>query len=136
MIMIKLSIALAVGCAILLAVASTGRSAQKAENPGLGKIRHIVLLKFKDGASREQVKAVEDAFAGLQAKIPQIRDFEWGTDISPEGLQQGFTHCFLVTFDDEKARDEYLPHPAHKAFVEVLKPVLDKVLVVDYKARR
>lgn len=134
--MIKLTLALIVGSAVLLAVASSGRSAQKAENPNLGKIRHVVLLKFKDSATKEQVKVVEDAFAGLQSQIPQIRDVEWGTDISPEGLQQGFTHCFFVTFDDEKVRDEYLPHPAHKAFVEVLKPVLDKVLVIDYKARR
>jgi hypothetical protein len=134
--MIKLTLALLVGSAILLAVASSGNSAATADKPNLGKIRHVVLLKFKDDATKDQVKAVEDAFAGLEAKIPQIRDFEWGTDISPEGLQQGFTHCFFVTFDDEKARDAYLPHPAHKAFVEVLKPVLDKVLVVDYKARR
>jgi hypothetical protein len=28
----------------------------------------------------------------------------------------------------------YLPHPAHKAFVDVLMPHLDKVLVIDYWA--
>ena len=45
---------------------------------------------------------------------------------------KGFTHCFVVTFADEKGREAYLPHPAHKAFVNVLLPVLDDVLVVDY----
>ena len=29
----------------------------------------------------------------------------------------------------------YLPHPDHKAFVGLLGPVLDKVLVVDYIAK-
>jgi hypothetical protein len=29
-----------------------------------------------------------------------------------------------------------LPHPAHQAFVEVLKPHLDKVLVLDYWSKK
>ncbi len=101
-----------------------------------GKLRHVVLLKFKAEATPQQIKAIEEGFCALPAKTGGVRFFEWGTDVSPENLSDGFTHCFLVTFDDAKARDAYLPHPAHKAFVEVLKPVLDKVLVVDYVAKR
>lgn len=111
------------------------KPAKKAKRPHLGSIRHVVLFQFKDDTSPEQVKKIEDAFRALPAKIPQIADFEWGTNHSPEGLADGFTHCFLVTFKDEKARDAYLPHAAHQAFVEVLKPHLKKVLVVDYTAR-
>ncbi len=40
-----------------------------------------------------------------------------------------------MSFRDAKGREAYLPHPAHKAFVEVLKPHLDKVLVIDYDAK-
>ena len=100
-----------------------------------GKLRHVVLFKFKDGAAPEKIKAVEDAFAALPGKIPQIQAYEWGVDCSVEGKAQGFTHCFLVTFDDAVGREAYLPHPAHKAFVELLKPSLDKVLVIDYVAK-
>ena len=95
-------------------------------------LRHVVLFSFKPGSTPEQIKTVEDAFAALPQKIKQVKAFEWGTNNSPENLNQGFTHCFFVSFASEKDRDEYLPHAAHKAFVEVLKPVLDKVLVVDY----
>ena len=95
-------------------------------------LRHVVLFKFKDGTSAAEIKKVEDAFRGLPSKIKEIRDFEWGTNNSPENLAQGFTHCFLVSFVSEKDREVYLPHPAHQAFVEVLKPILDKVLVIDY----
>jgi len=97
-------------------------------------LRHVVLFKFKDGTPAEKVKEIEDAFRALPGKIDAIKDFEWGTDVSVENLAQGFTHCFFVTFASEKARAEYLPHPDHKAFVEILKPHLDKVLVVDYWA--
>ncbi len=121
-------------CASLAAVGAAVR--QRLENPALGMIRHVVLFKFKDGTSEADVKKITDAFAQLPEKIAEIADFEWGTDNSPEGLAQGFTHCFLVTFKDAKARDAYLPHPAHKAFVDILKPHLDKVLVVDYVAAR
>jgi len=105
-------------------------------NPHLGKVRHVVLFKFKDTAKPQEVKAIEAGFQALAGKIPQVRDLEWGTDMSPEGLAEGFSHCFLVTFDDAKARDAYLPHPAHQAFVAQLKPILDKVLVIDYIAKR
>lgn len=98
-------------------------------------LRHVVLFKFKDDASAANIQKVEDAFRQLKPKISLIKDFEFGKNNSPEKLDQGFTHCFFVTFASEKDRDDYLVHPDHKAFVEVLKPVLDKVLVVDYWAR-
>ncbi len=95
-------------------------------------LRHVVLFKFKDGTTAEQVRQIEQAFCALPGKIDAIRDFEWGTDVSVENRQEGFTHCFVVTFRDETARAEYLPHPAHKEFGQLLGPYLDKVLVIDY----
>jgi len=103
--------------------------------PSRGVVRHVVLFKFKDGASAEQVKAVEEKFRALKSRIPQIQDLEWGTNVSPENHAQGFTHCFFLTFKDAAARDAYLPHPAHKEFGASLGPVLDKVLVVDYVSK-
>ena len=103
--------------------------------PARGVVRHVVLFKFKDGASVEQVKAVEEKFRALKSKIPQIQDLEWGTNVSPENHAQGFSHCFFLTFKDAAARDAYLPHPAHKEFGASLGPVLDKVLVVDYVSK-
>jgi len=97
-------------------------------------LRHVVMFKFKDEASEAEVKTVTDAFADLKNHIPEIKDFEWGTNNSPEGLNEGLTHCFLVTFDSEEGRKVYLPHPKHLEFVEVLKPHLDKVTVIDYWA--
>ncbi len=98
-------------------------------------LRHVVLFKFKDDASEKQVKQVTDAFAALPKKIDAIKDFEWGTDVSVEDKSAGFTHCFVVTFANEKGRAEYLPHPAHEDFKKIVGPVLDKVLVVDYWAK-
>ena len=95
-------------------------------------LRHVVLFKFKDDTTDEQVRQIERAFSTLPNKIQVIHDFEWGTDVSVENLQQGFTHCFVVTFRSRADRAKYLPHPAHKMFGQLLDPHLDKVLVIDY----
>jgi hypothetical protein len=95
-------------------------------------LRHAVFFQFKPSADRETVAEMERAFAALPAKIDAVAAFEWGTNNSPEGHADGFTHCFLVTFPSEEARSTYLPHPAHLAFVQQLKPVLEKVRVLDY----
>jgi len=100
------------------------------------ELRHVVLFKFKDTSSPSDVAKVEDAFRALPKKIKAIKRFEWGTNNSPEKLNQGFTHCFFVTFRSEADRDAYLPNPDHKAFVDVLVPHLDKVLVLDYWAKK
>lgn len=98
------------------------------------KLRHIVMFKFKETSSEKEIANVVKEFQALPGKIPQISDFEFGMNNSPEELNDGFTHCFLVTFDSDEARGAYLPHKAHMAFVDVLKPHLDKVLVLDYWA--
>ncbi|CAN5431225.1 Dabb family protein [soil metagenome] len=97
-------------------------------------LRHVVLFSFKEGSTDAEIKAVTDAFAALPKKISQIKEFDWGTNNSPENLNQGFTHCFLLGFASEADRAIYLPHPDHIAFGNVLKPILDKVLVIDYWA--
>src|SRR3982750_2113665 len=74
-------------------------------------LRHVVLFKFKDGTSAADIKKVEDAFRALPSKIKEIKAFEWGTNNSPENANQGFTHCFFVSFVSEKDRAVYLPHP-------------------------
>ncbi len=99
-------------------------------------LRHVVLFKFKDESSAEDVQNVVDAFMALPEKIDAIKAIEYGTNNSPEGLDQGFTHCFLLTFASEKDRDDYLPHPDHKVFGSIVGPHLDQVLVVDYWAKK
>ena len=125
----KISACLFIVTTIIL-MSSSFAQAQKKSSAKV--LRHVVLFKFQDSAKPEDIKKVEDAFIALKGKIKLIKDFEWGTNTSPEGLNQGLTHCFLASFASDKDRDDYLVHPDHQAFVEVLKPHLDKVTVIDY----
>ncbi len=102
---------------------------------GQKQLRHVVMFKFKDSTSTADIQKVEAAFRALPSKIKEIKSFEWGTNNSPEGLNNEFTHCFFLTFASEADRAVYLPHPDHKAFGAVLTPHLDKVMVLDYWAK-
>jgi hypothetical protein len=112
----------------LLSIAMLTASALAADGP----IRHVVHFKFKKEATPEQIQKVTDEFAALKKKIDVVELLEWGTNVSPEGLDKGFTHCWIVSFKTAKDRDAYLVHPAHKAFVAVLKPILEEPFVVDF----
>ena len=101
-------------------------------NDSAEPIRHVVCFKFKKEAETEEIQKVEKAFSSLKDKIDGILSLEWGKNNSPEGLNKEFTHCFIVTFENAKAREVYLPHPDHKAFVAILKPILDDVFVIDF----
>ena len=105
-----------------------------ADAPKEGKkmLYHVVAIKFKHDAKPEQIKAVETAFAELKTKIPGITSLNWGTNVSPEQKNKGFSHCFVLTFATEKDRDAYLPHPEHKAFGKVLGPIVGDVMVIDF----
>jgi hypothetical protein len=97
-------------------------------------VRHVVVFKYKSGATEDQIRQVTDAFRDLKKKIPGIVSFERGVNNSPEGKNLGFTHVYLLTFEDANARDAYLPHPEHKKFGELLGKlgVLENVFVVDF----
>jgi hypothetical protein len=99
-------------------------------------LRHVVLFKFKESATKSQIRNVVDAFAALPKQIDAISDFEMGTDVSVENKSKGFTHGFVVTFRNAQGRKEYLPHSAHKAFVKIVGSILDDVLVFDYYTER
>jgi hypothetical protein len=101
-------------------------------------VRHIVVFKYKPEATPQQIQQVTDAFRALRKKIPGITGFEDGVNNSPEGKNLGFTHVYMLTFEDAAARDAYLPHPEHAAFGHLLGKlgIVADAFVVDYAASR
>jgi hypothetical protein len=118
------------------AITSLALSAVAAQAPDtLGTVNHVVAFKFKSTATPAQIKEVEVAFRALQTKVPQIVSLKWGTNSSPEKLNKGFTHSWVLTFKTDKDRDDYLVHPDHQAFGKLVGPLLDDVFVIDFTAR-
>lgn len=100
------------------------------------ELRHVVLFGWKSNANKDSIENAIKAFGELPKEIKTIKSYEWGVNNSPEKLNQGLTHCFVLTFLSEKDRDDYLVHPTHIAFTKLLPNILDKVTVVDYWIRK
>ena len=77
--------------------------------------------------------ALKDRCVKPDTKQPYIQSFVGGKDNSPEGMQQGLTHIFIVEFASAEDRNYYVDtDPAHRAFVEKHAPSLAKAQVVDF----
>lgn len=99
----------------------------------MAKLDHIVLIKFKEGTTPEQADQIFDEFLDISETIPGIENFVSGPNTSPEGLNQGFTHAFVMTFENSMARDTYLLHPEHKRVNALAGVIFESVLVVDFE---
>ena len=96
-----------------------------------GNVQHLVFFKYNDDVTAEMIAEVSTRFAALPDKIPGLIGFAAGENLNP-GRALDFDYGFIVTFADAAARETYLPHPDHKAFVDFITPLLADVLVVDY----
>ncbi len=94
-------------------------------------LRHVVLLRWRDDATDEQVAAVADGLAALPAAIDTIRAYRIGPDA---GINDGNLHYAVVAdFDDEAGYLVYRDHPAHQALIaERIAPILAERAAVQY----
>jgi hypothetical protein len=101
----------------------------------MSTVKHLALVKFKPGTGDPRITECFEAIGRLRQTISGILDYSWGPNNSPENLNQGFTHGFVMTFTDAAARDAYLPHPAHEQVKQLVLPHVESVLVFDYEVR-
>ena len=97
--------------------------------------RHIVLVKVKSGTPEADVQRALDALGALKEQIPGMTSFSAGPNTSPEGRTLGFTHGFVMDFENAAARDAYLPDPRHQQAAQGLRDIREPdngVLVFDF----
>tara|TARA_A100000164_G_C21863395_1_gene751291 strand:- start:882 stop:1313 length:432 start_codon:yes stop_codon:yes gene_type:complete len=93
---------------------------------------HLVLIKFKDETSTINLQKITDAAYDLQ-RIPRVENLNYGNNVSPEGLNKGYSHSLTMKFTNSKDRDSiYLPHPIHRNFVKLFLQHTESVLVYDF----
>jgi hypothetical protein len=96
------------------------------------KVKHYGVFQFKEGVTDEEVQECFSRMHGMVGSIPGLLDFNYGPYDSAEGMNDGFTHGFIMTFDSPQSRDEYLPHDHHEQVKEFVVPKLDRVVVFDF----
>ncbi len=96
------------------------------------EVKHFAILKFNADVTDAQIDDCFAALRGMVGQIPGLQEVIGGPYDSPEGMNDGFTHGFIMTFDSPEARDTYLPHPIHEEVKAQIIPLLEKVVVFDF----
>lgn len=92
-------------------------------------IRHVVVFEWKDGTTAERVAQFAADLAALPGKIPEIRDYRFGSDA---GITDGNADFALVAdFDDDEGYRAYATHPDHLPVIERVKPIIGRRLAVQ-----
>jgi hypothetical protein len=95
-------------------------------------IRHYGVFQFKPEITPEQIDECFREMMGMVGQIPGLLSMEHGPYQSSEGLNDGYTHGFLMTFDNAQSRDAYLPHPEHERVRQIVAPRLERLVVFDF----
>ena len=98
-------------------------------------IRHIVLTKFKPDVSEDTIKGIYDGLSALAKKLPGAANFTGGRSESPEQIERGYMHGFVIDFDSWDALQTYADDEDHKALggqlVANAVGGIDGILVLD-----
>ncbi|WP_420334229.1 Dabb family protein [Roseibium sp.] len=78
-------------------------------------IRHIVLIKFKPEVSEDTIRGFFQELREIREQVSGILDITSGRSESPEQIERGYMHGFVVDFEDWDALERYQTHPDHKA---------------------
>ena len=98
-------------------------------------IRHIVLVKFQPTVSEDTISGLFQELTAIREQVSGILDITSGRSESPEKIERGYMHGFVVDFEDWDALERYQTHPDHKALggklVANAVGGLDGILVLD-----
>jgi len=96
-------------------------------------VRHYGMFQFHPEITPVQIDECFSEMRGMVGKIPGLLSMEHGPYESSEGLNDGFTHGFVMTFSSPEERDAYLPHEEHERVKTVVVPRLARVIVFDFE---
>ena len=98
-------------------------------------IRHIVLTKFKPGTTEDKIAEIYAGLSALSEQLPGARNFTGGRSESPEQIERGYMHGFVIDFDSWDALQTYADNPEHQALGSQLVANsvggVDGILVLD-----
>lgn len=98
-------------------------------------IRHIVLTKFKPETAEATIADIYSGLSTLTEALPGASNFVGGRSESPEKIERGYMHGFVIDFEDWDALGVYSDNEKHKALgarlVENAVNGIDGMLVLD-----
>ncbi|KAF4354303.1 hypothetical protein G4B88_007432 [Cannabis sativa] len=79
-----------------------------------GVVKHVFILKMKEGLSDDQIEQMNKDYANLVNLVPSMKALQWGKlEVNNKLGNGGYTHIFESTFESMEGVAEYADHPAH-----------------------
>jgi hypothetical protein len=98
-------------------------------------IRHIVLTKFKSDTAEDTISGIYAGLSALSVELAGAHNFTGGRSESPEQIERGYMHGFVIDFDSWDALTNYANNPKHQALggqlVAHAVGGIDGILVLD-----
>ena len=100
-------------------------------------IRHIVLITFKPEITNERIDDLFAELASVADQLPDLLAVSSGRSESPEKMERGYMHGFIVDFTDWIALQAYQENADHQALGAKLTEAAvggkDGILCFDYE---
>lgn len=110
-------------------------NAQNLKKTGKEKTVHIVLFKFKEGTTVEQIQNLKSEILKQKGTVSGLLEISFGEDFT--GRAKGFTHAEVAIFKDRKSLEDFNISEYHQQLIATyIKPVLEDIIVLDYQQKK
>lgn len=93
-------------------------------------IRHIVLFRFKETTTPEDVARLEAAISPLPRMIPEIRRYSFGPDVT--GDEGNWDFGLAAEFDDVAGYETYRDDERHREIITgTIRPLISERAAVQ-----
>ena len=93
-------------------------------------LKHVVFMKFREGAAERDICDMEKGLASLPASIPEIRQYEFGRDKREERV---YDFVLISAFPDADALKRYQAHPDHITVLNKVRALCKKIVAADFE---
>jgi len=93
-------------------------------------IKHVVLMKFKSGASEARFSELENCLKALPEAIPEIKSYEFGLDVVRS--ERSYDFALVSAFENMDTLDIYRNHPNHLEALKTIKELCEDVVAADF----
>ncbi|MDM8525512.1 Dabb family protein [Desulfococcaceae bacterium HSG8] len=93
-------------------------------------IRHVVLMKFKEGVNETRFVDLENGLKALPSIIPEIKSYEFGLDVVRS--ERSYDFGLVSGFENLEALKQYQEHPDHLEVLKIIKELCENIIAVDF----
>ncbi|MCX7822747.1 MAG: Dabb family protein [Syntrophobacterales bacterium] len=94
-------------------------------------IKHVIVIKFKEGVTDEEKSRLEEMLGRLPSLIKEIKGFLFGRDVLR--YERSYDFALVSDFDDLEALKKYKIHPEHVKVLQYVQTIAEQIIAVDFE---